>query len=613
MIEPRFDKVINGMGSIPHSSGVAFRVWAPNAEAAFVIGSFNNWCKDSHPMTSENNGYWYTSVPEATIGNEYRFRFLHGGRELFRIDPYARQVTNSIGNAIIVDPGFEWGDDNYKLPPINEMVIYELHLGTFNDPSAKLGDMFTQAARKLDHLKQLGINVIEVMPIAEFAGFSSWGYNPACIFAVESNYGNTNGLKNFVLSAHQLGIGVVLDVVYNHFGPSDLDLWQFDGWSENGLGGIYFYNDWRAKTPWGDTRPDYGRPEVRQFIRDNVIMWLDEYHLDGLRLDMTVYIHSVNASNEVQDNLPDGWNLLGSINREIKERFPHKITIAEDLRDSSLITQKLEQNGIGFTAQWDSQFVHRVRNAVILSDDKYRSLDEVRLALEGRYNGDPFQRVVYSESHDEIANGKSRLASEIDRSDPDSWYAQKRTTLTAAIVLTAPGVPMLFQGQEFLEDGWFQDTDPVDWKKAIEFGGLVKLYRDLIHLRLNRFGTTRGLTGSGFCAYHQNQADNLLAYHRWNLPEGGDDVVVIINLSHVPHNNYRLRFPSEGKWMVRFNSDWNGYSSSFANTHCDDVIAAIPTNVASASTMNPQVSTYLAEGTIGIGPYTAMILSQDKH
>jgi 1,4-alpha-glucan branching enzyme len=341
-------------------------------------------------------------------------------------------------------------------------------------------------------------------------------------------------------------------------------------------------------------------------------MWLEEYHIDGLRLDMTVYIHNVNASNESMDDLPDGWNLLAWINRELRERFPGKITIAEDLRDSSFITQKLEHNGIGFTAQWDSQFVHRVRRAIITPEDKSRSLDEVRLALEGRYNGDPFQRVVYSESHDEIANGKSRLACEIDRGTPDSWYAQKRTTVTAAIVLTAPGVPMLFQGQEFLEDGWFQDTDPLDWQKSVEFGGLVKLYRDLIHLRLNCFDTTRGLTGSGINAFHQNQADNVLAYHRWYLSGPGDDVVVVLNLSHAAHENYRLRFPCEGKWLVRFNSDWNGYSADFANTSCPDTIATNNPADSIHDESNLQGRGYPAEGVIRIGPYSALILSQDK-
>ncbi len=173
-----------------------------------------------------------------------------------------------------------------------------------------------------------------------------------------------------------------------------------------------------------------------------------------------------------------------------------------------------------------------MRAAVITPSDEQRSLDSVREAIEGRYNGDPFQRVIYSESHDEVANGKARVASEIDPHDPDSWFAQKRTTLAAALVLTAPGIPMLFQGQEFLEDGWFQDSVPLDWHKSEEFSGLVRMYRDLIHLRLNRSGSTRGLSGSGLNTFHQNQADNVIAYHRWHQGGPGDDVVVVVNLSH---------------------------------------------------------------------------------
>ena len=125
------------------------------------------------------------------------------------------------------------------------------------------------------------------MPVMEFAGDFSWGYNPAHIFAVESGYGGPDALKDLVKQAHRRGLALIVDVVYNHFGPSDLDLWQFDGWSENGKGGIYFYNDDRSSTPWGDTRPDYGRDEVRRFIHDNAMMWFYDFHVDGLRFDMT--------------------------------------------------------------------------------------------------------------------------------------------------------------------------------------------------------------------------------------------------------------------------------------------------------------------------------------
>lgn len=611
MTAVKADPAIGGMGAMPRDGGVAFRVWAPHADAVYVTGSFNHWSRDASPMVKENGGYWFADISGAAIGNEYRYLIINGEMQVSRIDPYARQVTSSIGNAVVHDPQFDWSGDDFQLPAVNELVIYEMHLGTFHNDQDEKSDKFAEALQKLEHLKRLGVNVVEVMPLAEFAGYSSWGYNPSCVFAVETNYGGPVGFKRFVKAMHQAGLAVVLDVVYNHFGPSDLDLWQFDGWSENGQGGIYFYNDWRAETPWGLTRPDYGRKEVRQFIRDNALMWLEEYHVDGLRLDMTLYMHSVRANNDSGDDLPDGWSTIQWINREVSQRYPGRITIAEDLRNDERLTRSIDLGGAGFTAQWGARFVHPVRAAVITADDAQRSLDSVRRALEGRYNGDPFQRVIYSESHDEIANGKSRVASEINPQNPDCWAAQKRTTLAAAIVLTAPGIPMIFQGQEFLEDGWFQDSVPLDWHKSEDFSGLVRMYRDLIHLRLNRFGTTRGLTGSGLNTFHQNQSDNVLAYHRWHQGGPGDDVVIVMNLSHLPHVKYQLGFPSPGLWRLRLNSDWIGYSRAFGNQECSDV------NTSAASTQPDQTSFgprdgFPCSGTINIGPYSVLVFSQDK-
>jgi 1,4-alpha-glucan branching enzyme len=599
------------MGALPHESGVAFRVWAPHADAVYVTGSFNDWSPDANPMTREADGYWYADIASVAVGAEYRYRIVSGDRQLLRIDPCAREVTSSVGNAVVHDPHFDWGGDEFHLPAVNELVIYEMHLGTFHDREDGHKDKFAAAVQKLDHLQRLGVNAIEVMPLAEFAGGLSWGYNPACVFAVESDYGGPAGFKRFVKAVHEAGMGVILDVVYNHFGPSDLDMWQFDGWSENEQGGIYFYNDWRAETPWGATRPDYGRKEVRQFIRDNALMWLDEYHVDGLRLDMTLFIHNVRGNGDPGADLPDGWSLIQWINREVRQRHPGRITIAEDLQNDDRLTKPVDQGGAGFTAQWGARFVHPVRAAVIAPSDDQRSLDSVRGALEARYNGDPFQRVIYSESHDEIANGKARVASEINPQNPDCWAAQKRTTLAAALVLTAPGIPMLFQGQEFLEDGWFQDSVPLDWDKSEEFSGLVRMYRDLIHLRLNRFGSTRGLSGSGLNTFHQNQADNVLAYHRWHQGGPGDDVVVVVNLSHQPQENYELGFPSPGTWRLRLNSDWVGYSRAFGNQACTDVVAAAERPGEPPHPVAARRDGFPAAATVSIGPYSVLVFSQD--
>lgn len=154
-------------------------------------------------------------------------------------------------------------------------------------------------------------------------------------------------------AAHGLGIVVIVDVVYNHLGPTDLVTWQFDGASENGMGGIYFYQDHRARTPWSETgRPDYGRGEVRQYLRDNALYWLEELHADGLRWDMTLYIRTIDGgTHDPGQALPEGWSLMQWINREIRDRTPWKITIAEDLRDDPWLTFALELGGAGFGSQ----------------------------------------------------------------------------------------------------------------------------------------------------------------------------------------------------------------------------------------------------------------------
>lgn len=513
-----------------------------------------------------DTGYWYTFIPECKVGDQYLFAVKIGDEYANRIDPYARQVTNSVGHAVVADPEFHWQDDDFQLPPKNELVIYELHIGTFGkDACEDQPGTLSAATRQLDYLKRIGVNCIEVMPVAEFAGDFSWGYNPAHIFAVESSYGGPKALKKFVREAHKRGIGVIMDVVYNHFGPSDLHLWQFDGWSENDLGGIYFYNDWRAETPWGKTRPDYGRPEVRQFIRDNALMWLEEFHCDGLRFDMTLYIRSVRGDGDPGADLPDGWSLAQWINTEVKEQFPNAVTIAEDLHDSNAITNKPEHGGAGFSAQWDSQFVHPVRDVLIQQHDSDRSLDAIKNTLFVNYNGDPFERVIYTESHDEVANGKARIPSEVMPHETRDWFAQKRSMLGLALVMTTPGVPMVFQGQEFLEDGWFRDTVPLDWDKAKELRGLVRLFHDLSLLRLNRSETSRGLTGSGVEILHEHHEEKTIAFLRTHSRGTSDNVVVIMNFHRDPRTVH-LKFPAQGKWTLALNSDSSLYSDEFANT-----------------------------------------------
>ena len=585
------------MGATAHAGGVGFRVWAPHAHQVSVIGSFNDWDGARDPLQAEENGNWFADVPQAKAGDSYKFQLVTDQGEFKRIDPYAREVTGSVGDGVVHDPSFDWEGDSFQIAPWNELVVYELHVGTFNDQDDGAAAQFDSVAARLGHLKKLGVNAIQIMPVGEFAGDRSWGYNPAHIFSVELSYGGPLAFKRFVRRAHQQGMAVILDVVYNHLGPSDLDLWQFDGWSENGRGGIYFYNDERALTPWGETRPNYGRGEVRQYICDNVFMWLGEYHLDGLRYDCTQFIRSVDGSRD--NDIPEGWSLLQWINSQITEQFPGRITIAEDLQNNNWLTKSVGAGGAGFGSQWDANFVHPIRQAVITSDDQERSLTAIRDALCYRYNDDAFDRVIYSESHDEVANGSARVPQEINPEDPKGWYAQKRSTLAAALVFTAPGIPMLFQGQEFLEGEWFRDTVPLDWDQNDQFRGIVRLYRDLAQLRLNRLGFTRGLCGQFTQVQHLNEQDKVIGFHRWDKGGAGDDVVVVANFRDQAQDGYLIGFPAEGEWKLRFNSDWEGYSEVFEGHPSYDAVAEAG-----------ECDGMPCHATISLGPYSVLIFSQ---
>ncbi|HSO28222.1 MAG TPA: alpha-amylase family glycosyl hydrolase, partial [Anaerolineales bacterium] len=553
-----------------------------------------------HP---EGNGYWARRVAAAQTGDEYKYVIVNGDQTLERNDPYARALTNSIGNSIVFDPAeFDWEGDEFEMPAWNSLVIYELHVGTFNvTADGKPGD-FAGLIAKLPYLKDLGINAIEIMPAMEFPGDFSWGYNMSYPFAIEHSYGGPRGFMEFIKAAHQHRIAVILDVVYNHLGPNDIDLWRFDGWYENERGGIYFYQDERAETPWGATRPDYGRPEVRQYLRDNAVMWLGDYHVDGLRIDGSAFIRNVQGTEgNPADDLAEGWQLLEWLNAEVDKRFPWKIMIAEDLKNNESIVTPRDQGGAGFDAQWDAVFVHPLRTVLTALKDSDRDREVVRRALEHNYRQDAFRRIIYTESHDEVANGKARLPEEISPGNVTSWFAKKRAALGGALTLTAPGVPMLFQGQEFLEDRWFDDRDPLHWQRTEEFAGLVNLYRNLIRLRRNQDGLSAGLVGQYLHVFHLNNRDKVLAFHRW-ADDGGprNSVVVVANFADKSLENYRIGFPQGGLWKVRFNSDSDHYDAGFGNFAAYDVDAG-----------EPGYDGVPASGKIAIGPYTVLIYSKD--
>ncbi len=593
-----------GMGAVPFADGTTFRVWAPHADAVFVTGTFDGWAGATTELARDGDGTggtWSAHVEGVKPGAEYRFTIRTSEGDLSRLDPYARQVTNSVGNAVVYDPAaFDWTGDDFTMPAWDDMVIYELHVGTFAAKDDRRGD-FDRAARRLPYLRDLGISAVQIMPPFAFAGDISWGYNPAHLFAIESGYGGPDAFKRFIKAAHDHGIAVIVDVVYNHLGPSDLDLWRFDGWSEDDGGGIYIYDAERAVTPWGATRPDYGRGEVRTFLRDSAMTWLEEFRCDGLRFDATLYIRLVDGDqSNPASRLPDGWSLMAWLNDEIRARQPWKLTIAEDLGNDPSLVAPTTVGGAGFGAQWDAGFIHRIRAAITATDDADRDLSEVVTAIVGEGRGPAQTRVIYTESHDEVANGQTRVPEAISPGDAADWWAKKRATLGSALVLTSPGIPMLFQGQELLADRWFDDSVAFDWSRAAAHTGILQMHRDLIDLRRGGSGLTRGLRGPNVAILRVDDNAKILVMHRWASGGPGDDVVVVANFADRHVEALRVGVPARGRWRVRFNSDSPTYARDFGGHEALDTEA------------DPEPADGCAQSAlVSVGPYSVIVLSQD--
>ena len=498
-------------------------------------------------MTPGDDGWWRTTLA-VEDGVEYVFALTAGGECWERIVPRGGEVTRSVGRSIV--RGNEWEHASFTARPITEWVIYELHPGTFG------GDL-DGVADHLDQLAELGVNVIELMPIAEFAGDQSWGYNPALPFAVESSYGGPDAMHRLVDACHARGLAVVVDVVFNHLGPSDLSLWRFDGWYEAEGGGIYFYNDWRAVTPWGATRPDYTRDEVRCFLIDSARLWLRTYRVDGLRLDSTVNIRNAHGHGGPEGDLEEGWAFLQELTDTLRNEFPAAVLIAEDLQRDERVTSPTADGGLGFHAQWAAGFVHPIRAALIAERDEDRDLESVITALT---EAEGFRRVIYTESHDEVANGSTRVPSEIDVEFPGAVHSIRRSALGAVLMMATPGVPMLFQGQEWADEDWFDDGSPLDWQRRADRSGLVLLWGDLIRLRTGRDARAPGLRSEMIECWQP--AVGVLAIRRGDNEVG--EAIVVVNVTATHHEQVDLGL--DDSWVCVLSTDYSGYHPSGSDT-----------------------------------------------
>jgi maltooligosyltrehalose trehalohydrolase len=422
-----------------------FTVWAPEKVNVELILNGNA----PMPMRQDNFGYWATTTHGVSPGSRYKFRIDSKGEFP---DPASCWQPDGVHNAsAVAEPDFAWSDTKWKGIPLGDMVIYELHVGTFTPEGT-----FQGVASRLDYLKELGINAIELMPIAQFPGTRNWGYDGVFPFAVQDSYGGTIGLKSLVNEAHSRGIAVILDVVYNHLGPEGNYLGEF----------APYFTD-KYKTFWGRAInfDDAWCDGVRHFFIQNALMWLDEFRIDGLRMDAVHAIRDFSAHHFVKE-LTDAVDLL-------QERTAcKKVLIAElDLNDPKYITPK-RSGGFGMAGQWVDEFHHALHSLVTGERDGYyedfgtpRHLAKAlqhAYVYTGEYSihrkrkfgvstGDLAYGhfVVFAQNHDQVGNRMqgNRLT---------TMLTFESLKLVAATMLLAPQVPMLFMGEEYGETNPFQ-------------------------------------------------------------------------------------------------------------------------------------------------------------
>ncbi|MBN1511424.1 MAG: alpha amylase C-terminal domain-containing protein [Phycisphaerae bacterium] len=538
------------IGATLTSQGAAFKVWAPSASSASVRGQFNGWGETT--LNSDGN-YWWGHASGAQDYQNYKFYF--SGTSWQQDARFRTYNPNDNSNSIIRDPlAYEWGDQGFTPPAFEDMVIYELHVGTFSGKNDGTGDRMGRyrdvVDRHLDHLVWLGVNVVQLMPVAEFNGYNSWGYNPTNQWGVEESYAESapsspDDLKYMIDRLHEAGIAVVHDVVYNHFSFDGNYMWWYDG------GQIYF-DDPAVSTPWG-SQADFDRWEVQDYIADNPIYWLDEYHMDGIRMDATQYMRNTAMFPGGQ---PSGWALMQRVNAAIDRRAVHKISIAEELPNTTAITNP---SGGGFDAQWHDSFVDNVRQEI--TDARYGAAGvevwKIRDAINDSSYPDKAKLVRYVEAHDEAGN-EQRLPYTFD-SDPLSVWAKGRCKLAQGLAMLAPGIPMFFQGGEWLEETYFdsQYANRLDWNKATSRSAFTLYFHDLIRVRRSNCSMR---ANAGFNVHHTNDTDNVIAFHRWDL--SGNQTLVVASLNNSDLSNYRIGFPSAGTWYEILNSQASAYDGN---------------------------------------------------
>jgi 1,4-alpha-glucan branching enzyme len=560
-------------------SGVRFAVWAPCAERVSVIGNFNRWDGRAHPMQSlGGSGIWVLFIPGLALLDLYKFEIRgQGGSLNHKADPYAfsGELRPRTASRVWDIHAYEWQDakwmaDRKSQPdPLNQPIsVYECHLGSWKRISDKGEERFLTyhelAEDLLPYVKSLGFTHIELMPVTEHPYDGSWGYQTLGYYAVTSRFGSPDDFKYFIDRCHQEGIGVILDWVPAHFPKDSHGLGMFDG------SHLYEHADPRKgeHRDWGTLIFNYDRNEVRTFLLSSAMFWAEVYHLDGIRVDAVASMLYLDYSREAGDWVPNefgGRENLGAVsflkkfNEIVHGEFPGFLTFAEESTAWPMVSRPVYLGGLGFGLKWNMGWMNDTL-AYIEKEPIHRKHHhgEITFALIYAFN----ENFILPFSHDEVVHGKGSM---LDKMPGDVWQKFANLRLLYTYMWTHPGKKLLFMGSEFGQWTEWQDGGQLEWHLT-QYDPHFKL-RDLVRDLNGLFKHEAALhecdfDGAGFewIDLHDSQ-QSVLSYIR-KAKDPKNFVVVVVNFTPVPRENYRVGVPQPGFYKEVFNSDSEIYGGS---------------------------------------------------
>lgn len=549
-------------------TGVSFAVWAPNAQAVRIKGDFNNWDGITHAMRSlGTSGIWELFAPGASAGSRYKFEVLaKDGQWREKADPmaYGTEVPPLTGS-MVVDSQYEftdqaWMDARAERDPHNSpMSVYEVHLGSW-----RLGLSYLELADQLvEYVKWQGFSHVELMPVAEHPFGGSWGYQVTSYYAPTSRFGHPDEFRHLVDALHQAGIGVLLDWVPAHFPKDEFALAKFDGQP------LYEHPDpWLGEHPdWGTLIFDYGRSEVRNFLVANALYWLEEFHIDGLRVDAVASMLYLDYSREADQWRPNRHGgrenleaiaFLQEVNATAYKRAPGIVMIAEESTAFDGVTRPTSAGGLGFGIKWNMGWMHDSLS-YMAEDPMNRQYHHHQLTFSLVYAFT--ENFLLPISHDEVVHGKGSL---LRRMPGDRWQQLANVRAYLAFQWAHPGKQLIFMGTEFGQESEWSEQHGLDWwlTDGPQHRGIQLLVRSLNETyRATPALYARDNDPAGFEWIDSNDGGrNILSFTRWDSQ--GNPLVCVANFAGTPHEGFRLALPWAGDWSEALNTDEPDYGGS---------------------------------------------------